>query len=56
MHKYAVVVHDIFATNSQGDPNLSFQYAYQYVRWEEILYSMQWLYDHFPQGKQKSRG
>jgi hypothetical protein len=52
MQKFAVVVHDIFATNSEGDQSLGFQYAYQYVRWEEILYSMQWLYDHFPGGQE----
>lgn len=51
MHKFTAAVHDIFANNTQGDPSLGFQYDYQYVRWEEMLYSLQWLYDNYPEGK-----
>ncbi|KAJ3813548.1 hypothetical protein F5876DRAFT_63075 [Lentinula aff. lateritia] len=50
MHKFTAAVHDIFANNTQGDPSLGFQYDYQYVRWEEMLYSLQWLYDNHPEG------
>ncbi|KAJ3973426.1 hypothetical protein EV361DRAFT_63363 [Lentinula raphanica] len=52
MHKFVPAVHDIFANNTQGDPSLGFQYDYQYVRWEEMLYSLQWLYDNFPRGQE----
>lgn len=52
MHKFTAAVHDIFANHTQGDPSLGFQYDYQYVRWEEMLYSLQWLYDNHPEGKQ----
>ncbi|KAF5385674.1 hypothetical protein D9757_005543 [Collybiopsis confluens] len=50
MHKFVTAVHDIFANNTQGDPSLGFQYDYQFVRWEEMLYSLQWLHDNHPQG------
>ncbi|KAJ3711734.1 hypothetical protein C8R42DRAFT_334064 [Lentinula raphanica] len=52
MHKFVPAVHDIFANNTQGDPSLGFQYDYQYVRWEEMLYSLQWLYDNFSRGQE----
>ncbi|KAJ4481886.1 hypothetical protein J3R30DRAFT_3669016 [Lentinula aciculospora] len=52
MHKFVGAVHDIFANNTQGDPLLGFQYDYQYVRWEEMLYSLQWLYDNHPEGQE----
>ncbi|KAF8827372.1 hypothetical protein HHX47_DHR4000065 [Lentinula edodes] len=52
MHKFTAAVHDIFANNTQGDPSLGFQYDYQYVRWEEMLYSLQWLYDNYPEGQE----
>ncbi|KAJ7754451.1 hypothetical protein B0H16DRAFT_1542388 [Mycena metata] len=52
MHSFLSLVHTVFATNSQGDPSQGFQYDYQYVRWEELVYSLQWLVDTDPRDKE----
>lgn len=31
---------------------MGFQFDYQFVRWEELIYSLQWLYDTDPRGKE----
>ncbi|KAJ7185544.1 hypothetical protein C8R46DRAFT_1207694 [Mycena filopes] len=51
MHKFLSLVHTIFKTNQQGDPSLGFQFDYQFVRWEELVYSLQWLVDTDPRDK-----
>lgn len=52
MHSFLAAAHDVFANNTEGDQSLGFQYAYQFVRWEELLYTSQWLIDHHPQGQE----
>uniref|UniRef100_A0A0W0FV11 Duf1680 domain containing protein n=2 Tax=Moniliophthora roreri TaxID=221103 RepID=A0A0W0FV11_MONRR len=52
MHRFVSLVHDIWKDNKQGGPELGFQFDYQYVRWEEMIYSLQWLYDNHPNGKE----
>ncbi|KAJ6488040.1 hypothetical protein C8R45DRAFT_1097879 [Mycena sanguinolenta] len=52
MHSFMSLVNNVFATNSQGDPSLGFQYDYQYVRWEELIFSAQWLVDTDPRGQE----
>ncbi|KAJ7686648.1 hypothetical protein B0H17DRAFT_1071405 [Mycena rosella] len=44
MHKFMSLVNSIWKSNQQGDPSLGFQFDYQYVRWEELVYSLQWFY------------
>ncbi|KAJ7512670.1 hypothetical protein B0H11DRAFT_3400 [Mycena galericulata] len=48
MHRFLALANTIWKTNQQGDPSLGFQYNYQYVRWEELVYSLQWLVDTDP--------
>ncbi|KAJ7033743.1 hypothetical protein C8F04DRAFT_1104026 [Mycena alexandri] len=52
MHSFLSLVHTVFQTNQQGDPSLGFQFDYQYVRWEELVYSLQWLVDTDPRDKE----
>ncbi|KAF8891202.1 hypothetical protein BD779DRAFT_1513791, partial [Infundibulicybe gibba] len=52
MHKFMSLANTIWKTNQQGDPSMGFQFDYQFVRWEELVYSLQWLYDNAPQGKE----
>ncbi|KAH8824162.1 hypothetical protein DL96DRAFT_1613265 [Flagelloscypha sp. PMI_526] len=52
MHKFADLVYEIWSNDEQGHPEDGFQYYYQYVRWEELVYVLQWLYDNAPQGKE----
>ncbi|KAF9054822.1 hypothetical protein BJ165DRAFT_1382530 [Panaeolus papilionaceus] len=52
MHKFAALCNTIWKTKQQGDPSMGFQFDYQYVRWEELVYALQWLYDNAPQGKE----
>ncbi|KAF8157818.1 hypothetical protein B0H34DRAFT_430303 [Crassisporium funariophilum] len=52
MHKFLSLVNTIWKTGQQGQPSQGFQFDYQFVRWEEILYSLQWLYDTAPRGKE----
>ncbi|KAK7037318.1 hypothetical protein VNI00_011309 [Paramarasmius palmivorus] len=52
MHRFVSLVHTIWKNNEQGSEDLGFQFGYQYVRWEEMVYSLQWLYDYYPQGKE----
>jgi hypothetical protein len=54
MHKFMALVNTVFVTNSQGDPSLGFQYDYQWVRWEELVYSAQWLVDTDPRDQEDS--
>ncbi|KAJ7056946.1 hypothetical protein C8F01DRAFT_1152839 [Mycena amicta] len=51
MHKFLHLVNTIWTTNQFGDQSLGFQFAYQFVRWEEIVYSLQWLVDTDPRDK-----
>ncbi|KAL0951819.1 hypothetical protein HGRIS_008485 [Hohenbuehelia grisea] len=53
MHRFVALVHEIWATGQQGDPSMGEHFAYQTVRWEELVYSLQWLYDNFPRGKEE---
>ncbi|PPR06314.1 hypothetical protein CVT24_001026 [Panaeolus cyanescens] len=52
LHKFAALCNTLWKTNQQGTPSMGFQFDYQYVRWEELVYSLQWLYDNAPQGKE----
>ncbi|KAJ3557506.1 hypothetical protein NP233_g11721 [Leucocoprinus birnbaumii] len=52
MHKFTDLVHTIWTTGQQGEPSMGFQFDYQFVRWEELLYALQWLYDTDPRGKE----
>ncbi|KAL9711445.1 hypothetical protein Ac2012v2_005990 [Leucoagaricus gongylophorus] len=52
MHRFTDLVHTIWTTGQQGNPSMGFQFDYQFVRWEELLYSLQWLYDNDPRGKE----
>ncbi|KXN85013.1 hypothetical protein AN958_11858 [Leucoagaricus sp. SymC.cos] len=54
MHKFVDLVHTIWMTNQQGEPSMGFQFDYQFVRWEELVYALQWLYDHDPRGKEEA--
>jgi hypothetical protein len=50
MHSFLSLTNTIWSTNQQGTPDMGFQFDYQYVRWEELIYSLQWLYDTDPRG------
>ncbi|KAH9480851.1 hypothetical protein JR316_0007453 [Psilocybe cubensis] len=52
MHKFMSLANTLWKTNQQGTPDQGFQFDYQYVRWEELVYSLQWLYDTEPRGKE----
>ncbi|KAJ7728415.1 hypothetical protein DFH07DRAFT_782203 [Mycena maculata] len=52
MHKFLSLTNSIWKNNLEGDPSLGFQYDYQYVRWEELIYSLQWLVDNDPRGQE----
>ncbi|KAG7445620.1 uncharacterized protein BT62DRAFT_1006631 [Guyanagaster necrorhizus] len=52
MHSFITLVHSTWASGSEGDPEDGFQFEYQYVRWEELVYSLQWLYDNYPNGQE----
>ncbi|KAJ7319105.1 hypothetical protein DFH08DRAFT_891546 [Mycena albidolilacea] len=52
MHKFLSLVNTIWKNNQQGDPSLGFQFDYQFVRWEELVYSLQWLVDTDPRDKE----
>ncbi|KAF5348470.1 hypothetical protein D9756_009679 [Leucocoprinus leucothites] len=54
MHKFTDLVHTIWTTGQQGEPSMGFQFDYQFVRWEELIYSLQWLYDNDPRGKEST--
>ncbi|KAJ7583639.1 hypothetical protein C8J56DRAFT_954591 [Mycena floridula] len=47
-HRFAALAHTIWATNSEGDESQGFQFGYQFVRWEELVYVLQWLHDNYP--------
>ncbi|GLB38772.1 putative beta-L-arabinofuranosidase, GH127 [Lyophyllum shimeji] len=53
MHRFFVLANNIWKTGQQGVPSMGFQFDYQYVRWEELVYSLQWLYDNAPRGKEE---
>ena len=53
IHKFTDLVYDIWKNGTYGGPNLGFQFEYQYVRWEELVLSLQWLYDHDPRGEDR---
>ncbi|KAL0569595.1 hypothetical protein V5O48_012368 [Marasmius crinis-equi] len=45
----------MWKTGKQGDPSIPGEpFKYQFVRWEELVYSLQWLYDNHPNGIQHS--
>ncbi|KAF8074091.1 hypothetical protein FPV67DRAFT_786999 [Lyophyllum atratum] len=52
MHKFVALANNIWKTGQQGVPSMGFQFDYQFVRWEEFVYSLQWLYDNAPRGKE----
>ncbi|KAJ7816814.1 hypothetical protein B0H13DRAFT_2293030 [Mycena leptocephala] len=51
MHKFMSLANTIWTTKQQGDPSQGFQFDYQFVRWEELVYSLQWLVDTDPRDK-----
>ncbi|KAJ7485380.1 hypothetical protein FB451DRAFT_1363334 [Mycena latifolia] len=51
MHKFMSLANTIWKTNQQGDPSLGFWFGFQFVRWEELVYSLQWLVDTDPRDK-----
>ncbi|KAF8577243.1 hypothetical protein K439DRAFT_1534004 [Ramaria rubella] len=52
MHRFATLAHDIWLNGQEGNASMGFQFDYQNVRWEELVYSLQWLYDNYPQGQE----
>ncbi|KAJ8691204.1 hypothetical protein PTI98_010801 [Pleurotus ostreatus] len=52
MHRFASLVHQIWSNNQQGQPSNGFNFDYQFVRWEELILSLEWLFDNFPRGKE----
>ncbi|KAJ7126117.1 hypothetical protein C8R44DRAFT_781093 [Mycena epipterygia] len=52
MHNFMSLANTIWKNNQQGDPSLGFQFDYQFVRWEELVYSLQWLVDTDPRDKE----
>ncbi|KAF8509631.1 hypothetical protein JB92DRAFT_2945317 [Gautieria morchelliformis] len=52
MHRFIALVHEIWVNGQEGNADMGDQFAYQYVRWEELVYSLQWLYDNYPQGQE----
>ncbi|PPQ71690.1 hypothetical protein CVT26_007657 [Gymnopilus dilepis] len=50
MHRFLSLTNTIWKTNQQGTPDMGFQFDYQYVRWEELVYALQWVYDTDPRG------
>ncbi|KAK7044649.1 hypothetical protein R3P38DRAFT_2879974 [Favolaschia claudopus] len=52
MHKFMSLVHTIWKNNEEGDRTLGFQFDYQFVRWEELVLSLQWLVDNDPRDKE----
>lgn len=52
MHKFIDLVYGIWKNGTYGGPELGFQFEYQYVRWEELVLTLQWLYDKDPRGKE----
>ncbi|KAF5317730.1 hypothetical protein D9619_012623 [Psilocybe cf. subviscida] len=53
MHKFLSLANTIWKTGQQGVPSMGFQFDYQYVRWEELVYTLQWVYDTDPRGKEQ---
>ncbi|KAF7329741.1 hypothetical protein MKEN_00237400 [Mycena kentingensis (nom. inval.)] len=51
MHKFMSLANTIWKTGQFGDRSLGFQFDYQFVRWEELVYSLQWLVDTDPRDK-----
>ncbi|KAJ8080065.1 hypothetical protein PM082_016892 [Marasmius tenuissimus] len=53
MHRFITIVHQMWKDGTQGDPSLpGEEFKYQHVRWEELVYSLQWLYDNYPNGQE----
>ncbi|KAG6917303.1 hypothetical protein DXG01_003144 [Tephrocybe rancida] len=52
MHRFVALANNIWKTGQQGVPSMGFQFDYQYVRWEELVYVLQWLYDNAPRGQE----
>ncbi|KAG6889850.1 hypothetical protein C0992_003829 [Termitomyces sp. T32_za158] len=52
MHRFVALANNIWKTGQQGVPSMGFQFDYQFVRWEELVYVLQWLYDNAPEGKE----
>ncbi|KAF8881189.1 hypothetical protein CPB85DRAFT_1340602 [Mucidula mucida] len=52
MHRFVDLAYATWKANAEGEPSMGFQFEYQYVRWEELVHSLQWLYDYYPQGKE----
>ncbi|KAF9263003.1 hypothetical protein L218DRAFT_928652 [Marasmius fiardii PR-910] len=52
IHRFVPLVHSIWKAGKQGDPSLGEEFGYQFVRWEEMVYVLQWLYDNHPRGQE----
>jgi len=53
IHAFVPYAAEKFANDDIGRPSLGGQYGFQHVRWEELLLTLQWLYDNDPRGKEK---
>ncbi|KAF9054831.1 hypothetical protein BJ165DRAFT_1399979 [Panaeolus papilionaceus] len=47
IHKFAALSNTLWKNNQQGTPSMGFQFDCQY-----LVYSLEWLYDNAPQGKE----
>ncbi|KIY62722.1 hypothetical protein CYLTODRAFT_383261 [Cylindrobasidium torrendii FP15055 ss-10] len=52
IHRFVDLVYETWSNGTEGDASLGFQFEYQYVRWEELVLSLQWVYDNYPNGKE----
>ncbi|KAG7088019.1 hypothetical protein E1B28_012056 [Marasmius oreades] len=52
IHRFIPLVHATWKAGKQGDRSLGGEFDYQFVRWEEMVYSLQWLYDNHPKGQE----
>ncbi|KAK7462273.1 hypothetical protein VKT23_007874 [Stygiomarasmius scandens] len=52
MHNFITLVNQIWTNNEEGSPQDGFQFDYQFVRWEEMIYALEWLYDNHPNGRE----
>ncbi|KAJ6595746.1 hypothetical protein DFH09DRAFT_146534, partial [Mycena vulgaris] len=52
MHKFMSLASTIWKNDQQGDSSHGFQFDFQFARWEELVYSLQWLVDTDPRDKE----
>ncbi|KAF7970468.1 hypothetical protein HWV62_23877 [Athelia sp. TMB] len=52
LHNFLPVVQDLANAGSLNASTqyYGFQFSYQWVRWEELVYTLEWLYDNYPRG------